>query len=181
MLFSTYGSVLDVVVMRSDKMRGTAHVTFKSIEAATQAMRALQGFEFFGTELVRCATKVLPLFTLLKIWFLQDIKYAKSKSIALAKLDGTYKIPQPEGRAPSPSAAATGGMTALQASIFNAPPSASETTAQKDAEPKLKAPPSGLPPKPEQGTKRPREDEDEESDVPMEEDDGSAMEESDED
>lgn len=52
-LFSTYGTVLDVVAMKTNKMRGQAHVVFKDIQASTQAMRALQGFEFFGKEMVR--------------------------------------------------------------------------------------------------------------------------------
>jgi U2 small nuclear ribonucleoprotein B'' len=52
-LFSTYGPVLDVVALRTMKMRGQAHVVFRDIQAATQAMRALQGFEFFGREMVR--------------------------------------------------------------------------------------------------------------------------------
>lgn len=51
-LFSTYGTVLDVVAMRSAKMRGQAHVVFRDISSSTQAMRALQGFNFFGKEMV---------------------------------------------------------------------------------------------------------------------------------
>lgn len=52
MLFSTYGPVLDVVVLKTAKMRGQAHIVYRDIQASTQAMRALQGFEFFGKELV---------------------------------------------------------------------------------------------------------------------------------
>ena len=51
-LFSTYGTVLDVVAMKTKKMRGQAHIVFKDIQASTQAMRALQGFDFFGKEMV---------------------------------------------------------------------------------------------------------------------------------
>ena len=53
-LFSTYGPVLDVVAMKTMKMRGQAHVVFRDAQTATQAMRALKGFEFFGYELVGC-------------------------------------------------------------------------------------------------------------------------------
>lgn len=53
MLFSTYGPVLDVVALRTTKMRGQAHVVFRDAQTATHAMRALQGFEFFGKEMVR--------------------------------------------------------------------------------------------------------------------------------
>jgi RNA recognition motif-containing protein len=52
-LFSTYGPVLDVVVMKTAKMRGQGHVVFRDVQASTQAMRALQGFDFYGKELVR--------------------------------------------------------------------------------------------------------------------------------
>lgn len=44
--------MLDVVAMKTKKMRGQAHVVFKDIQASTQALRALQGFEFFGKEMV---------------------------------------------------------------------------------------------------------------------------------
>ena len=33
-------------------MRGQAHVAFRDVQASTQAMRALQGFDFFGKEMV---------------------------------------------------------------------------------------------------------------------------------
>jgi U2 small nuclear ribonucleoprotein B'' len=51
-LFSTYGPVIDVVALKTMKMRGQAHIVYRDIQTATQAMRALQGFEFFGRELV---------------------------------------------------------------------------------------------------------------------------------
>jgi len=51
-LFSTYGPVLDVVALKTTKMRGQAHVVFRDVQTATQAMRALQGFEFFGIKMV---------------------------------------------------------------------------------------------------------------------------------
>ena len=34
-------------------MRGQAHVAFRDVHTSTQAMRALQGFDFFGKEMVR--------------------------------------------------------------------------------------------------------------------------------
>lgn len=52
MLFSTYGPVLDIVTRRM-KMRGQAHIVYRDIQTSTQAMRALQGFDFFGKEMVR--------------------------------------------------------------------------------------------------------------------------------
>lgn len=53
MLFSTYGAVLDVVALKTMKMRGQAHIVYKDIQTATQAMRSLDGFEFLGRPLVR--------------------------------------------------------------------------------------------------------------------------------
>ena len=52
MLFATYGPVLDVVAVKTKKMRGQAHVVYRDAQTSTQAMRALQGFDFYGKELV---------------------------------------------------------------------------------------------------------------------------------
>jgi U2 small nuclear ribonucleoprotein B'' len=51
-LCATYGPVLDVVALKTMKMRGQAHVVFRDVQASTQAMRALQGFMFFEMEMV---------------------------------------------------------------------------------------------------------------------------------
>lgn len=53
MLFSVYGPVLDIICLKTAKMRGQAHVLFRDVAASTQAMRAAQGLEFFGKEMVR--------------------------------------------------------------------------------------------------------------------------------
>ncbi|KAI9818229.1 MAG: U2 snRNP complex subunit msl1 [Pycnora praestabilis] len=153
-LFSTYGPVLDVVALKTMKMRGQAHIVYRDIQASTQAMRALQGFEFFGKAM--------------------KIQYAKGKSDTISKLDKTYQAPTTTQQVAT---------TELQQSIFNAPPSSTTTTtapppassatlklpqaatngASEPAEDGAKSP---------QGVKRRREDEsDEEGDAPMEEDD----------
>ncbi|KAF2720247.1 hypothetical protein K431DRAFT_285918, partial [Polychaeton citri CBS 116435] len=62
MLFSTYGSVIDVNAMRNAKMRGQAHVLLKDVQTATQAMRACQGLDFFGRPIVRRLMHELDLF-----------------------------------------------------------------------------------------------------------------------
>ena len=62
LLFSTYGTVLDVVALRTMKMRGQAHVVFRDVQAATQAMRSLEGFEFFGHQMVRCVPCCFSIF-----------------------------------------------------------------------------------------------------------------------
>jgi U2 small nuclear ribonucleoprotein B'' len=147
MLFSTYGAVLDVVALKTMKMRGQAHIVYKDIQTATQAMRSLDGFEFFGQEM--------------------KISYAKSKSNIIAKLDGTFKIP-------TASTAARVEVTDLQQSIFNAPvPGAPATTTglpSKPAGADHVMTDAGTPES--RGVKRPREEEEQEgsdSDVAMEE------------
>ncbi|KAJ4301313.1 hypothetical protein N0V90_003404 [Kalmusia sp. IMI 367209] len=76
MLFATYGVILDIVALKTAKMRGQAHVVFRDIDSSTQAMRALEGFTFFGKDM--------------------HIAYAKTKSDTIAKLDGTFKLPEPD-------------------------------------------------------------------------------------
>ena len=51
-LFSQFGSVLDIVAMKTMKMRGQAFVIFREVTAATNAMRGLQGFIFYGKAVV---------------------------------------------------------------------------------------------------------------------------------
>ncbi|KAJ5672402.1 hypothetical protein N7507_001529 [Penicillium longicatenatum] len=96
-LFSTYGTILDVVAMKTSKMRGQAHIVFKDVQASTQAMRALQGFEFFGKEM--------------------KIVYGKGTSHVIGRLRGTYV-------APAAGAGPSGVSTDLQKSIFSGPPGA---------------------------------------------------------
>ncbi|MBE3041240.1 RNA recognition motif domain-containing protein [Candidatus Bathyarchaeota archaeon] len=55
LLFSTYGPVLDIVVLKTMKMRGQAHIVYRDIQTSTQAMRALNGSEFLGMHMVRPA------------------------------------------------------------------------------------------------------------------------------
>lgn len=57
MLFATYGPVLDVTAMKGKTMRGQAHVLFRDVQSANQAMRACQGIEFFGRGMVGAAVE----------------------------------------------------------------------------------------------------------------------------
>lgn len=61
LLFSTYGPVLDVVALKTHSMRGQAHIVYRDIQTATQAMRALDGFNFLGYEMVCCSPAVYGL------------------------------------------------------------------------------------------------------------------------
>lgn len=56
MLFSVYGPILDIVALKTPKMRGQAHVVYRDVSASTQAMRALQGTDFIGKQIVRHAS-----------------------------------------------------------------------------------------------------------------------------
>ncbi|QDS72674.1 hypothetical protein FKW77_002937 [Venturia effusa] len=132
-LCSTHGPVLDIVALKTAKMRGQAHVTFKDIQCASTAMRALNGFEFFGRPL--------------------KIQYAKSKSDTIAKLDGTFKIPtfaQPE----EAEATSNDQPTDLQRAVFGAPPAAGKSAAEPAASKEKAEEPKGM--------KRGREEEEEE-------------------
>lgn len=60
LLFSTYGPVLDVVALKTMKMRGQAHIVFRDVQTATQAMRALDGFNFLGHEIVSAHGQLTP-------------------------------------------------------------------------------------------------------------------------
>lgn len=144
MLFSTYGTVLDVVAMKTKKMRGQAHIVFKDVQASTQAMRALQGFEFFGKQL--------------------KVVYAKGTSDVIARLRGTYNLPT------TVAAQIGGSSTDLQKSIFSGPPGStalpSRTTGETNGETTS------------QGTKRPREEESDEEEAPMDEESDVPMEDS---
>ncbi|KAF9582506.1 hypothetical protein BGW38_000123 [Lunasporangiospora selenospora] len=67
-LFSAYGKVISIVACKTQRDRGQAFIAFSDIVSATMALRGLQGFSFYGKSL--------------------EIQYAKTKSHAIAKLEG---------------------------------------------------------------------------------------------
>jgi len=69
-MFSQFGTVLDVVALKTLKMRGQAFVVFKDIATATSAMRSMQNFPFYDKPM--------------------KIQFAKSESDVIAKMNGTY-------------------------------------------------------------------------------------------
>ena len=77
-MFSQFGPILDVVTGKTLKKRGQAFVVFSNVTHATNALRSMQGFPFFEKPI--------------------RIQFAKSKSDAVAKLDGTYKQVHPGAR-----------------------------------------------------------------------------------
>lgn len=52
-LFLPYGQVLDVVALKTAKMRGQAFVVFADLVAATTALRAWHGESFYDKPMVR--------------------------------------------------------------------------------------------------------------------------------
>jgi len=70
-LCSSYGEMMDIVAGSSMKKRGQAFVVFRDIAAATQALRALNDFKFYDRPM--------------------RIEYAKDKSDAVAKEEGSFK------------------------------------------------------------------------------------------
>lgn len=69
-LFSQFGSILDIVAMKTMKMRGQAFIVFKEISIANVAMRTLNGFLFYGRKM--------------------KIHYAKGESEVVGRVKGTY-------------------------------------------------------------------------------------------
>lgn len=51
-IFSQFGQILDIVALKSLKMRGQAFVIFKEIQSSTNALRSMQGFPFYDKPLV---------------------------------------------------------------------------------------------------------------------------------
>ena len=51
--FSQFGTIMDVVAMKTPKNKGQAFVVFKDIVTASNAMRESQDFVFFGKKMVR--------------------------------------------------------------------------------------------------------------------------------
>ncbi|CAM4474010.1 hypothetical protein PO909_015701 [Leuciscus waleckii] len=69
-LFSQFGQIMDIVALKTSKMRGQAFVIFKELSAATNALRQLQGFPFYNKPM--------------------RIQYAKTDSDLVSKMRGTY-------------------------------------------------------------------------------------------
>ena len=65
-VFSQFGRILDIVIMRNIRLRGQAWVVFEEISSATAALRSMQGFPFFDKPMVH------PPFCLLKVSFQQN-------------------------------------------------------------------------------------------------------------
>lgn len=81
MLFSRFGVILDVVALKTERMRGQAWVSFVMIQSATDAMNVLQGFDFYG--------KPMVFFFVLRD--VQHITYSKTKSHAVERFEDAVR------------------------------------------------------------------------------------------
>ncbi|XP_008231198.1 PREDICTED: U2 small nuclear ribonucleoprotein B'' 2 isoform X2 [Prunus mume] len=68
-LFSQYGKILDVVALKTPKLRGQAWVAFLEVTSASNAVRQMQNFPFYDKPM--------------------RIQYAKTKSDCIADADGS--------------------------------------------------------------------------------------------
>ncbi|EAT33559.1 AAEL002980-PA [Aedes aegypti] len=81
-IFSQFGQILDIVALKTLKMRGQAFIIFKEIASATNAMRTMQGFPFYDKPM--------------------RINYSKTDSDVIAKMKGTFKERPKKAKAPKP-------------------------------------------------------------------------------
>ena len=51
-IFSQFGEILDIIALKTLKMRGQAFVVFREISSATSAIRSMQGFPFYDKPMV---------------------------------------------------------------------------------------------------------------------------------
>ena len=70
-IFSQFGQILDIVALKTLKMRGQAFVIFKDITAATTAAKSMQGFPFYDKPM--------------------RIAFSKTDSDVISKMKGTFQ------------------------------------------------------------------------------------------
>ncbi|VDK68656.1 unnamed protein product [Onchocerca ochengi] len=87
-IFSQFGQIIDIMAFKTLKMRGQAHVIFKEISSATNALRAMQGFPFYDKPMV--ALQLIKSGTPEYLNSLQRIQFAREDSDVIAKAKGTY-------------------------------------------------------------------------------------------
>jgi len=58
-LFTPYGRILDIIALKTMKMRGQAFIAFRNANDAERAKQKLQGFELYGKKMVGSMTSEL--------------------------------------------------------------------------------------------------------------------------
>lgn len=51
-MFSQFGKIIDVVALKTLRLRGQAWIVFTDVSSATNALRTMQGFPFFEKPIV---------------------------------------------------------------------------------------------------------------------------------
>ncbi|VDO32981.1 unnamed protein product [Haemonchus placei] len=69
-IFTQFGEIVSIMSFKTLRMRGQAHIIFKEISSASNALRAMQGFPFYDKPM--------------------RIQYAREDSDVIAKAKGTY-------------------------------------------------------------------------------------------
>ncbi|XP_037052460.1 U1 small nuclear ribonucleoprotein A [Bradysia coprophila] len=82
-IFSQFGQIMDIVALKTLRMRGQAFVIFKEIASATNALRTMQGFPFYDKPM--------------------RIAYSKMDSDLIAKMKGTFKERPKKIKPPKPA------------------------------------------------------------------------------
>lgn len=84
-IFGQFGKILDVVCLKTYRLRGQAWIVFADVASAVNAKNAMQGFPFFDKPM--------------------KLAFAKTKSDAVAKVDGTFTEASKKGRSARNTAA----------------------------------------------------------------------------
>lgn len=71
-IFSQFGQILDIVALKTLKMRGQAFVIFKEINSATKALQSMQGFPFYDKPMVSCL-----------IWLITELHWCRNNLLGL--------------------------------------------------------------------------------------------------
>ncbi|VDL70407.1 unnamed protein product [Nippostrongylus brasiliensis] len=74
-IFTQFGEIVSIMCFKTLRMRGQAHIIFKEISSASNALRAMQGFPFYDKPM--------------------RIQYAREDSDVIAKAKGTYCLKSP--------------------------------------------------------------------------------------
>ncbi|XP_028676530.1 U2 small nuclear ribonucleoprotein B'' [Erpetoichthys calabaricus] len=116
-LFSQFGQVIEIVALKTMKMRGQAFVVFKELTSATNALRQLQGFPFYNKPM--------------------RIQYAKTDSDILSKVKGTFadKDKKKERKKKAQEQAAANALKKPQQGSSNQPVSATQSLSTPDNPP----------------------------------------------
>ena len=81
-IFSEYGTIIDFIARRNLKAKGQAFIVFDTVEAATNAIEAIQGFELFDKPMVLDFAKTKSDATVLKEATSDDFEIHKRRRLA---------------------------------------------------------------------------------------------------